>query len=143
MEFPVPKGHSSVLFRRRNTATGVEQLEQSRALLGRQAKVMEAREVAAGPLSEQLLTAVAENERLNRQLHGLHNSTAALRQAIADARTLQMHLQQEAADAREPHLPPPIAAHRPLYASDAGIYGGGQSRQLRYPLRQILQRWIE
>ena len=77
--------------------------------------------MAAGPLSEQLLTAVAENERLNRQLHGLHNSAAALRQAIADARSLQMHLQQEAADAREPPLPPPIAAHRPLLASDAGI----------------------
>lgn len=68
---------------------------------GQQAKVAEARAAAAGPLSEQLLTAVAENERLNRQLHGLHTSAAALRQAIADARSLQMHLQQEAADASE------------------------------------------
>lgn len=115
-EFPFPKGLSSVLFHQQNIATGVEQLEQRRVLFGRQAKVMEAREVAAGPLSEQLLTAVAENERLNRQLHGLHNSAAALRQAIADARSLQMHLQQEAADAREPPLSPPTGppSHRPL-----------------------------
>jgi hypothetical protein len=51
-------------------------------------------------LSSKLLDVVSENERLNRQLHGLHTSAAALRQAIADARSLQMHLQQEAADAR-------------------------------------------
>ena len=67
----------------------------------------EARAATTGPLPEQLLAAVTENKRLNRQLHGLHTSAAALRQAIADARSLQMHLQQEAADARGPPPPPP------------------------------------
>ncbi len=66
-----------------------------------QAKVAEARGVTGGELQGALVAAVLENERLNKQLHGLHNSAAALRQAIADARSLQMHLQQEAADARE------------------------------------------
>ena len=65
-----------------------------------QAKVGDARATTGGELQAALLAAVAENERLNSQLHGLHTSAGQLRQAIADARSLQMHLQQEAADAR-------------------------------------------
>lgn len=66
-----------------------------------QVKVAEAREASGGELPAALRAAVADNERLNKQLHVLHGNAAQLRQAIADARSLQMHLQQEAADARE------------------------------------------
>lgn len=76
----------------------LQQHQQENAAL--QMKVSEARATTGSTLSTQLLEVVAENERLNRQLHGLHTSASALRQAIADARSLQMHLQQEAADAR-------------------------------------------
>lgn len=64
-----------------------------------QAKVGEAREASGGDLPDALRAAVADNERLNQQLHVLHGNAAQLRQAIADARSLQSHLQQQAADA--------------------------------------------
>lgn len=71
------------------------------SVISPQAKVAEAREASGGDLSDTLRAAVADNERLNKQLHVLHGNAMQLWQAIADARSLQMHLQQEAADARE------------------------------------------
>jgi small-conductance mechanosensitive channel len=63
--------------------------------------VGEAREASGGELPDALRAAIADNERLNKQLHVLHGNATQLRQAIADARSLQMHLQQLTADASE------------------------------------------
>jgi hypothetical protein len=61
--------------------------------------VADIREASGGELPDALRAAVADNERLNKQLHVLHGNATQLRQAIADARSLHMHLQQETADA--------------------------------------------
>lgn len=108
-----------------------------------QAKAGEAREASGGELADALRAAVADNERLNKQLHVLHGNATQLRQAIADARSLQMHLQQEAADAsglRHPSflrflLPNgdhvrPDSRHR-LGSSTAGLLAVGLQAQLR------------